>query len=317
MTFGHPFAKRILKEIIHKEQIPHAMLFSGPKGVGKSTFANHFVSELFTKRHGQDQRLESGSHPDIRYYLPEGKTLMHPMSQMQELIKQAQIPPFEAAQKFFIIHDAHRMLLSSSNALLKILEEPGEGIHFILLTDHPELMLETILSRTFTVPFSQVSDETMDAFIQSRSELSREERKQIIFSAHGSFQAAIEAMEKKKDGLTPLLVEILLCGIHGAYPDLLAKLKQLDEIIEDRTRIDEVFTRIFYWYRDLNMITHDAPAERLFFYSYQKELRSCLKRNIPSLEKIHHSMKKAKQASLLNVRIRHIIESFFLEHHLQ
>lgn len=317
MTFGHPFVKRILKKIIHKEQIPHAMLFSGPKGVGKSTFANNFVSELFTKRHGQDQRLKSGSHPDIRHYFPEGKTLMHPMSQMQELIKQAQMPPFEAAQKFYIIHDAHRMLPSSSNALLKILEEPGEGIHFILLTDHPELMLETILSRTFTVPFTEVSDDAMDEFIQSRSELSLEERKQIIFSAHGSFQSAIEAMEKKDKGLTPLLIEILLCGIHGAYPELIVKLKKLDEILEDRTRIDEVFSGIFYWYRDLNMITHDAPEERLFFHSYQKELKSCLKRKIPSLEKIHHSMKKAKQATLVNVRARHIIESFFLEHHLQ
>ncbi len=317
MTFGHPFVKRILNKIIHKREIPYTMLFSGPKGVGKSTFANSFVRELFTKQHGPDRRLESGSHPDIRHYFPEGKTLMHPMSQMQELIKQTQIPPFEVAEKFFIIHDAHRMLPSSSNALLKVLEEPGEDIRFILLTDHPELMFETILSRTFSIRFTEVSDDAMDSFIQSKSDLSPEERNQIIFSAHGSFQAAIDVMKNKDEGLTAHLVEILLCGIHGSYPELLIKLKKFDEILEDLTKIDEVFSGIFYWYRDLNMMMHDAPMELLFFQSYQKELQSCLECKIPVLEKIHYSIKNAKQAMLVNVRIPHIIERFFLENHLK
>ena len=244
---GNPRVKTLLQSLTLKNTLPHVLLFHGPKGVGKSTFAKNFIEELLKK---SKTTLDVSSHPDIRHYYPEGKTSMHPISKMHELIKEAKIPPFEANQKFFVIHESDRMLPSSSNSLLKILEEPEDGVHFILLTNHLELMLSTVTSRAIKITFSEVSDSAMDAFLGNYPDITLDRKREIIFLANGSFLKAKEIIDNTEDNLTPRLIEMLTYGMHGAYKELLSTLKEIDLIAEDRTRFDEVLNVIYYWYRD-------------------------------------------------------------------
>ncbi|MBF5058662.1 hypothetical protein [Candidatus Neptunochlamydia vexilliferae] len=75
-----------------------------------------------------------------------------PIEAIRTLIEEANLPPFESERKVFIIHEADRMLPSSSNALLKTLEEPPSFVTIILISAHPEALLPTITSRCFQVP---------------------------------------------------------------------------------------------------------------------------------------------------------------------
>jgi DNA polymerase III delta prime subunit len=99
------------------------------------------------------KKIDKDIHPDLHFYAPEGKAHLHTMASMQKMVREMSLPPFEAKAKVFIISEAEKMLPSSSNALLKTLEEPIDNSYFLLLTDQPELLLPTILSRLQPLSF--------------------------------------------------------------------------------------------------------------------------------------------------------------------
>ncbi len=116
--------------------------------------------ENFIRSKIQSQKKE---HVDVHHYFPEGKSGMHPIDSLKELQSQAALEPMEAPLKFFIIHDAERMLPTSSNALLKTLEEPPAKTILILLTNHEQQLLPTIRSRcqTFRFPLPAKKEEPL------------------------------------------------------------------------------------------------------------------------------------------------------------
>jgi DNA polymerase-3 subunit delta' len=74
--------------------------------------------------------------------------------------------PHEARSLVFIVHAADELTSGAANALLKTLEEPRSGVHFILLTDRPAKMLDTILSRTLAVRFGPLPDEVLQTLLK-------------------------------------------------------------------------------------------------------------------------------------------------------
>lgn len=107
-------------------------------------------------------KIDTDNHPDLHFYVPEGKAHLHPMANIQKLIREMALPPFEAPRKIFIIEEAEKMLPSSSNALLKTLEEPNQDTYILLLTEHPDLLLPTILSRLAPLSFPRQEVEPID-----------------------------------------------------------------------------------------------------------------------------------------------------------
>ncbi|MBF5058657.1 hypothetical protein [Candidatus Neptunochlamydia vexilliferae] len=120
------------------ENTPHAILVESDAGV--DAFARTLL------------KTDKKEPPDLRHLYPEGKSRRHPIEAIRTLIEEANLLPFESEHKVFIIHEADRMLPSSSNALLKILEEPPSFVTIILISAHPEALLPTITSRCFQVP---------------------------------------------------------------------------------------------------------------------------------------------------------------------
>lgn len=144
-----PTVKTHLKKLL--EKTPHCLLFEGPKGSGKNDLADAFARELL--------KTTKKDPPDLRHLYPEGKGNHHPIHVIRQFIDETQLPPFEAGRKVFIIHEADRMLPTSSNALLKTLEEPVSAVTIILITSHPEALLPTVTSRCFRIPFKQLEPE--------------------------------------------------------------------------------------------------------------------------------------------------------------
>jgi hypothetical protein len=91
--------------------------------------------------------LASGNHPDVTVVRPDNTAIK--IDQVRAVRLEAQKPPFMGRGRFFIFQSAHRMNASSSNALLKVLEEPPPTTHFLLLTSQPYLLLPTLRSRCF------------------------------------------------------------------------------------------------------------------------------------------------------------------------
>ena len=151
-----------LIKMLNQDKLPHALLFEGIEGTGKLGFARAFANLLICDSPengfacGQCKRcllLIAGSHPDFKMLSPEEKSKIIKVDQVRSMVefvnKKSQFSGF----KVIIINPAEAMNISSSNALLKSLEEPGEKTVFLLVCHRPSSLMATIRSRCQKIVF--------------------------------------------------------------------------------------------------------------------------------------------------------------------
>ena len=122
----------VLEGAIKKQQIPHAILFSGPRGTGKTTMARIFAHEI-------------GVAPVDLYEIDAASN--RGIDDIRELKEAVHTLPYESERKAYIIDEVHMLTKEAFNALLKTLEEPPAHVVFMLATTEEEKLLDTILSR--------------------------------------------------------------------------------------------------------------------------------------------------------------------------
>lgn len=150
---GNEPVKNHLNTLLTSNTIPQSLLFAGPAGVGKATFAKAFAKTLL--------KSTKKDPPDLFILEPEGKNPLHSIESIRNAIKNLITSPFESTRKIIIIDDADKMLPPAANALLKTLEEPPSYGHFILTSSHPDRLLPTILSRCVSLPFKPLTHTEM------------------------------------------------------------------------------------------------------------------------------------------------------------
>jgi DNA polymerase III subunit gamma/tau len=149
---GQEHITSTLKNAIEKEQVAQAMLFCGPRGVGKTTCAR-IVARLINNF---DEKNESSS---LNIFELDGAS-NNSVEDIRNLIEQVRYPPQFGKFKVYIIDEVHMLTLQAFNAFLKTLEEPPPYAIFILATTEKHKVIPTILSRCQIFDFNriQVSD---------------------------------------------------------------------------------------------------------------------------------------------------------------
>lgn len=155
-----------------RENFPQSVILEGPSGIGKKTAAFEIAENLLCTGAnppcgvcGACVRMRSGSHPDYHLFNAEAELIR--VNDVREIRRQSFIRPSEAAQKVFIINEAHRMNPQAQNALLKVLEEPQETI-FILLCVQAGQLLQTVRSRCVRFAMEELSEEQIKAQLKLR-----------------------------------------------------------------------------------------------------------------------------------------------------
>ena len=261
-------------------------------------------------------KVISGNHPDLHILHTEGKGGMHPIDNMRAMIKEAGMPPFEAPVKVFIIHDAHQMLPASSNALLKTLEEPFPNTYFILLTSQPESMLPTILSRSRKIPFPPLSHRDMEKFIAKRWQKEPHEAKRIAFLSHGSFSKAADIVQREPNTFLQSLTSLRLPQDHAHLLSLCEEIeKYLSPASEEESnaaQVDSFLEELFAWYRDVHLLKTGSGPEHLYHLESLQSLQEMAKRPLPSLEEILTEILHIRLALQRHIKLRIVLEQFFL-----
>ena len=321
---GNEFAKTALLRMHALQRVPNTLLFFGPDGVGKGLFARAFASLLLNAV--ESSKLSHGNHPDLHIYQPEGKSGMHSIEAMRQLIDEVVLPPFEAPAKVFILHDAERMLPSSSNALLKTFEEPSGGTYIILLTSDLNAMLPTIVSRCRKISFFPIPQEAISTFAQKEWQKNAEEADRLALLAQGSLAKAKLLASGGKDPLFTLLPEVFQAAAAKDYPTLTKLLKNFESLNsapsedenssegrDEAKRSDLVLEAIFGWYRDLHLLKAGA-SHRLLYHPEQLVLlqKALTSAEIPSLEKISLALEHSRLALQRNIKLKSVLENFFL-----
>lgn len=151
-----------LQSLLKSSRLPHAMLFIGPLGAGQLEMAKETAKSLFCpeakNRNACDEcavcrRVNQSSHPDFAVIGTEEKSSVIKVEAIREIIARANMKPFEAPYKVFVVEEADLMNEVSQNAFLKTLEEPPGNTLFILISQAPDKLLSTIRSRCQTFHF--------------------------------------------------------------------------------------------------------------------------------------------------------------------
>ena len=157
---GHKDLIEILRGFVRTGRLPHALLFSGPAGVGKTMVAREFFKAVNCLERTGDTcdvcrsclKARSGSHPDYLAVTPANGRIL--VEGIRGVISEVGLKPFEARTRFVVIEPAEQMNKASANALLKTLEEPPDATLIILVSHNPSLLLPTIVSRCQVLRFA-------------------------------------------------------------------------------------------------------------------------------------------------------------------
>lgn len=145
-----------LVKALELKKFPNPLLLIGATVEDARAVAKRLLGEV------HESKVDSGNHPDVHLLEPEGKSRLHPIASIHKLIQEMGLPPFEAGRKIFVIDKSDQMLPAAANALLKTLEEPHPDTFFILLSDHPDRLLPTVVSRLNPLCFSRQEQSTSD-----------------------------------------------------------------------------------------------------------------------------------------------------------
>ncbi len=187
---GQEHITRALANAILREKVPHALLFAGPRGVGKTSAARVFAQALNcngrplpTER--QDERAsrkliepcgsctncqEIARSTSVAVWEVDGAS-NNSVDNIRELIESLRsLPPPGSRYKIYIIDEVHMLSTAAFNALLKSLEEPPPNTIFIFATTEPQRIPETVLSRCQRFDFWRISTQDIAAQLRAIAE---------------------------------------------------------------------------------------------------------------------------------------------------
>jgi DNA polymerase-3 subunit delta' len=162
-------ATQALQRSLHQGRLGHAYLLSGQDLPELETVARTLAKTLnCAKREAKGperalpdscdgcdscRRIDGEVHPDVSWIRPESKSRVITIDQIRELLRTFHLKPLAAAYKVAVVVAADRLNAQAGNAFLKTLEEPPSRSVLILLSNEPQRILETILSRCLRLTF--------------------------------------------------------------------------------------------------------------------------------------------------------------------
>jgi DNA polymerase-3 subunit gamma/tau len=197
-----------LTKIIASGRIPHAFLFSGPKGTGKTSAARILAKVINCQKPLKSGEpcnhcehclaITKGSHVDV---LEMDAASNRGIDDIRALRESIALAPVYGKKRIYIIDEVHMLTLEAANAFLKTLEEPPQHALFILATTNPEKLPETVRSRLTNVVFRKASAAEIARQLQRviKGEKLKVEKgvvELIAKHADGSFRDAVKILEQ-------------------------------------------------------------------------------------------------------------------------
>ncbi len=196
-----------LTNALEQNRLHHAYLFTGTRGVGKTTIARIFAKALNCERGvgatpcgtcSTCSSIDGGNFIDLIELDAASNTQV---DSMRELLENALYAPTSARYKIYIIDEVHMLSKSAFNAMLKTLEEPPAHVKFILATTDPQKIPVTVLSRCLQfnlkqIPLTQISTYLKQILQQERIDCDAASLQLLARAAQGSMRDALSMLDQ-------------------------------------------------------------------------------------------------------------------------
>jgi len=207
-----------LEKAIKQGSISHAYLFSGPRGVGKTSIARILAHEINGLKYDDES-----THLDI---IEIDAASNRRIDEVREINEKVRVAPTSAKYKVYIIDEVHMLTREAFNALLKTLEEPPEHAVFILATTEAHKLPETIVSRTQRFTFKPIAPEVLakhlaDIAQKEKIKISSDAVELIAKHADGSFRDALSLLDQVKHASSDISLDDVQQAVGYAPSDAL------------------------------------------------------------------------------------------------
>jgi len=306
---GQEHIKRSLQNAIRYNRLPHALLFSGPKGVGKTTMARILAKALNCERGPSIEpcnkcisckEIDLGNSIDVQEI--DGASNRR-ISEVREIRENVKYLPSRGRYKVYIIDEVHMLTEEAFNALLKTLEEPPPHVIFVFATTEPHKVPPTIVSRCQRFPFHRISSNIIChriSEIASAEKIDIEEDaiRLIAHSSEGSLRDALSLLDQLVSFSTPpinvkdvqeilglfdthLVLETIDAILNG---DLKKVLEIIHKIYEEGSDLKQFYLNLITYFRHLLIAKLTEKASLVDLPDYEWEVL----RNIAKNQSISH-----------------------------
>ena len=285
---GQEFVVSTLKNSIQQGRIAHAYLFSGPRGVGKTTSAR-LLAKALNCVHGPTadpcdecdncRGIAKGSSLDVIEIDGASNTGVNDVRVIKE---EVMFPPTSSRYKIYIIDEVHMLSQSAFNALLKTIEEPPEYVVFIFATTETQKVPATIRSRCQQFNFQLIPLETIKGLLaQAASEMGIEAEDEALFwiakESTGSMRDAytlfdqVVAFSNGKITLSQIREKLGLVGvqrINAIMLDVLsanrgASIDRIHDLLAKGVSLEQIIKDFSEYFRTLLLIRKGVRSENV------------------------------------------------------
>jgi DNA polymerase-3 subunit gamma/tau len=264
---GQDHVVKVLSHGLEQGRVHHAFLFTGTRGVGKTTIARILAKSLNCKEGISAEpcgvcehcvAIDEGRFVDLLEIDAASRTKV---DDTRDILDNVQYAPAQGRFKVYLIDEVHMLSLHSFNALLKTLEEPPEHVKFVLATTHPQKIPVTILSRCLQFNLRRLSvpqiAEQMKSICESEGlDAPAESLRRLAVAADGSMRDGLSLLDQAlaaQDGLSIDSVEDMLGSVEQRHIHGLLKALVAGNPGEAIAIVDEVFAQA----RDMGQLLSD------------------------------------------------------------
>lgn len=279
-VIGHEKPLNLLKAMLVNDRLAHALLFTGPPGVGKRTLAIALAQAVNCLGPNPSEpcglcsacrKIKRGVHPDFIELEPEGRLRTIKIERVRELRNQAAFRPYEGRTKVFIVREADRMGTEAANAMLKTLEEPPPDTLIILTSPEESDLLPTIVSRCLRLNLAPLPEAAIENWlIRERSDEAAQAR--LLASLSGGCLGRVMDMDAETilSRRQWIVDKLGLLDTRRIEPAL----DWAADLAGDRETWLEAFSLLRFWFRDLMIMAGGGDERRLVNQDLAAELRS-------------------------------------------
>jgi len=287
---GQEKAKKFLKKVMAREKMPHAYLFTGIPGIGKTSMALALALALncSTPVNGEGcgqcipcRQMLGGNFPDFLSIKPEGQHIK--IDQIRDLNRSLGFPPVSGGYRMCVIYQAETMTIEAANSFLKTLEEPPPGNILILNAPAPLGLLPTIVSRCQRVPFQPLPVQDITDWLVKERDLNEETAQVLARVSAGSLGRALKMcdsgfFDKREEWLARVIKlpalsrdEALEMALECAGEN---KKTDIDTSESGEAGIMDMLAIWESWYRDLLFVRVGGSRHLLINVDFSRKLKN-------------------------------------------